>query len=223
MQPDRADLKHQAEVERANEGLLPSLGLFTTTMTVVGGVIGSGIFRKPGVMAAQVGSPELLLAVWLLGGVITLFGALTNAEIASMIPETGGQYVYFDRIYGPFAAYLYGWAVFAVIQTGSIAAVAYVFAEYATQFITLPEITGPVAATAIRLPMIGDIAPLKEIGVKGLAAVLIAALTAVNYVGSDWAGLCKTFLRSRKSAPCCCWPGPCLAGPCRPDGKPAYG
>lgn len=100
-----------------------------------------------------------------------------------MIPETGGQYIYFDRIYGPFAAYLYGWAVFAVIQTGSIAAVAYVFAEYATQFIALPKITGPVAATAIHLPLIGDIAPLEEIGVKGLAAALITALTAVNYVG----------------------------------------
>ena len=75
----------------ASPGLLPTLGLFTTVMLVVGGVIGSGIFRKPGVMAAQVGSPELLLGVWVLAGVLTLFGALTNAEIASMIPETGGH------------------------------------------------------------------------------------------------------------------------------------
>src|SRR5262245_45093415 len=120
-------------------GLLPALGLFTTTMMVVGGVIGSGIFKKPAVMASQLGSPELLLGVWLLGGVITLFGALTNAEIASMIPETGGQYVYFQRMYGSFFAFLYGWAVFIVIQTGSIAAVAYVFAEYATHFVHLPE------------------------------------------------------------------------------------
>src|SRR5438093_4299924 len=91
---------------KRSPGLLPSLGLFTTTMMVVGGVIGSGIFKKPAVMASQLGSPELLLGVWLLGGIITLFGALTNAEIASMIPETGGQYVYFDRMYGPFAAFL---------------------------------------------------------------------------------------------------------------------
>src|SRR5438046_10596259 len=89
-----------------SSGLIPSLGLFTTIMMVVGGVIGSGIFRKPGVMASQVGSPELLLGVWLLAGVITLFGALTNAEIAGMIPETGGQYVFFERMYGPFFAYL---------------------------------------------------------------------------------------------------------------------
>src|SRR2546423_1200772 len=127
-------------------GLLPTLGLFTTIMMVVGGVIGSGIFKKPAVMAAQLGSPELVLGVWLVAGVITLFGALTNAEIASMIPETGGQYVYFERMYGPFAAFLFGWAVFAVIQTGSIAAVAYVFAEYANEhFLRLPELSGAAA------------------------------------------------------------------------------
>src|SRR6266700_6254732 len=135
-------------------GLLPSLGLFTTIMMVIGGVIGSGIFRKPGVMAAQLGSPELLLGVWLLAGIITIFGALTNAEIAGMIPETGGQYIYFDRMYGPFAAFLYGWAVFAVIQTGSIAAVAFVFAEYATQFVRLPEFSGAVALWSVHLPFI---------------------------------------------------------------------
>src|SRR5437762_4017023 len=143
-QPVIPDPKHEAEIRRANEGLLPALGLFTTTMMVVGGVIGSGIFRKPGVMAGQIGSPELLLGVWILAGVITLFGALTNAEIASMIPETGGQYVYFERMYGPFAAFLYGWATFAVMQSGSIAAVSYVFAEYAGQFVQLPEFSESV-------------------------------------------------------------------------------
>src|SRR2546429_8464742 len=122
-------------LRRDQPGLIPALGIFSATMLVAGGVIGSGIFRKPGVMAAQIGSPELLLGVWVLAGVITLFGALTNAEIASMIPETGGQYVYFDRMYGPFTAFLYGWAVFAVIQTGSTAAAAYAFAEYANQYL----------------------------------------------------------------------------------------
>src|ERR1041384_8733753 len=104
--------------ERPKPGLLPALGLFSTVMLVIGGVIGSGIFRKPGVMASQLGSPELLLLVWVLAGVMTLFGALTNAEVASAIPETGGQYAYFERMYGPFFAFLYGWAAFAVIQSG---------------------------------------------------------------------------------------------------------
>src|SRR6476659_7516318 len=82
--------------------LIPALGLFSAVMLVVGGVIGSGIFRKPGIMAAELGSPGLLMAVWLLAGVITMFGSLTNAEISGMIPETGGQYVYFERMYGSF-------------------------------------------------------------------------------------------------------------------------
>src|SRR5689334_5027910 len=112
--------------------LIPTLGIFSATMLVAGGVIGSGIFRKPGVMAAQVGSPELLLCVWLLAGVVSLLGTLSNAELASMMPETGGQYVYLQRAYGPFAAFLYGWSLLAVIQSGSIAALAYVFAEYMT-------------------------------------------------------------------------------------------
>jgi len=137
---------------RAGTGLLPSLGLFTTVIMVVGGVIGSGIFRKPGVMASQVGSPELLLGVWVLAGVLTLFGALTNVEIASLIPETGGQYVYFERMYGPFFAFLYGWATFAVMQCGSFAAVTYVFAEYASQFVRLPEFSPRVAAWCLHVP-----------------------------------------------------------------------
>src|SRR5262249_31224174 len=141
----------------------PTLGVFTTVMMVIGGVIGSGIFRKPGVMASQLGSPELLLGVWLLAGIITLFGALTNAEIASIIPETGGHYVYFDRIYGPFIAFLYGWAVFVVIQSGSIAAVAYVFAEYAHAFVKLPEFSASIASWSFHVPLIGDVSPLNDI------------------------------------------------------------
>jgi APA family basic amino acid/polyamine antiporter len=184
----------------AKEELIPSLGLFTTTMIVVGGVIGSGIFRKPGVMAGQVGSPELLLGIWLVAGIVTLFGALTNAEIAAMIPETGGHYVFFERRYGPFFAYLYGWAAFAVFQTASITAVAYVFAEYSAQFVTLPELSGPLATFAVHLPFIGDITPLKEIGVKGVAAMLIVALTAVNYAGVRFGGVVQNVFTIAKVA-----------------------
>ena len=178
--------------------LLPTLGLFSTMMLVVGGVIGSGIFRKPGVMAAQLGSPELLMLVWILAGVITLFGALTNAEIASLIPETGGQYVYFERMYGPFFAFLYGWAIFAIIQCGSIAAVAYVFAEYATQFVHLPEFSPAVAGWSFHLPFIGDITPFAQIGTKGLAAALIILLTAVNFIGVRFGGLVQNIFTVAK-------------------------
>jgi len=189
-----------ASDQRSNPapGLLPTLGLFTTIMMVVGGVIGSGIFRKPGIMASQIGSPELLLLVWLLAGVITLFGALTNAEVASMIPETGGQYVFFDRMYGPFVAFLYGWAVFAVIQTGSIAALAYIFAEYAGQFVHLSEFPDSVAGWSVHIWCIGDIAPLKDIGVKAVAAALIILLTAINYLGVKFGGLVQNIFTIAK-------------------------
>ena len=179
-------------------GLIPTLGLFSTVMLVVGGVIGSGIFRKAGVMAGQLGSPELLLLVWVIAGIITLFGALTNAEVASLIPETGGQYIYFQRMYGPFFAFLYGWAIFAIIQCGSIAAVAYLFAEYAGRLVHLPELSAATAAWSFHLPFIGDVTPLAEIGTKGLAAVLIILLTAVNYVGVRFGGLVQNIFTVAK-------------------------
>ena len=174
---------------RDEPSLIPALGMFSATMLVAGGVIGSGIFRKPGVMAAQVGSPEVLLGVWLLAGVVSLLGTLSNAELASMMPRTGGQYVFLQRAYGPFVAFLYGWALFAVIQSGSIAALAYVFAEYTTRLMPLPEAPDVLAAFAIHLPLIGDIEPFKDLGVKGLATAVILLLTIVNYLGVRLGGL----------------------------------
>jgi hypothetical protein len=95
-----------------NEELVRGLGLVTTVAIVVGAVIGSGIFKKPTVMSQSLGSPELILLIWVIAGVITLFGALTNAEIASFISETGGQYKFFEAMYGQFFAWLYGWSMF---------------------------------------------------------------------------------------------------------------
>src|SRR5437773_2530517 len=169
--------------------LISALGIFSATMLVAGGVIGSGIFRKPGVMAAQVGSPELLLGVWLLAGIVSLLGTLSNAELASMMPRTGGQYVFLQRAYGPFVAFLYGWALFAVIQSGSIAALSYVFAEYTTRLMPLPEASASLAAFAFHVPLIGDVAPFKELGVKGLATLVILVLTIINYLGVRFGGV----------------------------------
>jgi APA family basic amino acid/polyamine antiporter len=157
-------------------------------MMVAGGVIGSGIFRKPGVMAAQVGAPELLLGVWLMAGVVSLLGSLSNAELASMMPRTGGQFVYLERAYGPFVAFLYGWALLAVIQSGSIAALLYVFAEYATEFVRLPELAGPWAKLSWHIPFIGDIMPFYDLSLKLLGASMIGLLTLVNYLGVRFGG-----------------------------------
>jgi len=134
--------------------------------------------------------------------VITLFGALSNAEIASIIPETGGQYVYFDRIFGPFSAFLYGWAALRSCKPASIAAVGYVFANTPATSFPCPNSRLPIATWTIHLRYIGDVAPFfKEIGTKWLAAALIILLTAINYIGVGWRLISKTFLLSPRSRP----------------------
>lgn len=178
--------------------LIPALGLFSATMLVAGGVIGSGIFRKPGVMAAQVGSPELLVAIWILAGIVSLLGTLSNAELASMMPATGGQYVYLHRAYGSFVAFLYGWALFAVIQSGSIAALTYVFAEYSTRLFPLPQPSPALAQWAFHLPLLGDITPFNDLGVKALAASIILILTVVNYLGVRFGGVVQNIFSIAK-------------------------
>jgi basic amino acid/polyamine antiporter, APA family len=178
-------IMHTASKPRAE--LVRSIGFFSMILLVVGGVIGSGIFRKPGVMMNELGSPMLLLGVWVLAGAINYLGILSNAEVSGMIPETGGQYVYFERMYGPFVAFLYGWAAFVVIQTGSISALAYVFAEHAADgFIPLPHVSESLAAWSFHLPFVGDVRPFHEFGVKALASSVIIFLTVLNYLGAKF-------------------------------------
>ncbi|MFH1049979.1 MAG: amino acid permease [bacterium] len=182
-------------------GLIPKLGLFLTTAIVIGAVIGSGIFKKPALMAEQLGSPELLLAIWVIAGVITLFGALTNAEIASIIPVTGGQYIYFREMYGDFYAYLYGWAVLVVIQTGSIASIIYIFAHYTGYFFALPRFSPDIENNfIIHIPFIGTIFPLREIGEKLIAIGVLFFLTIVNYLGVIFGGSLSAFFTVMKVA-----------------------
>src|SRR5678815_4508224 len=120
--------------------LSKSIGFKAAVAIVAGSIIGSGIFMKPATMAAQVGSPLWLSAVWVIGGLFSLFGALVYAEIGAMFPETGGLYVYLRHMYGNFTAFLYGWANFAAINTVAVAAVAFVCAQYADFFLALPHL-----------------------------------------------------------------------------------
>ena len=106
------------------------LGLYDSTMVVVGSMIGSGIFIVSADMARNVGSPGWLLVAWLLTGVLTVVGALSYGELAAMMPRAGGQYVYLREAFSPLWGFLYGWTLFLVIQTGTIAAVAVGFARY---------------------------------------------------------------------------------------------
>lgn len=111
-------------------GFLRKLGLFDATMLVAGTMIGSGIFIVSADIARDVGSSGWLLAIWVLTGVMTVMGALNYAELAAMMPHAGGQYVFLREAYSPLWGFLYGWAVFLVIQTGSIAAVGVGFAKF---------------------------------------------------------------------------------------------
>src|SRR5579863_2089514 len=111
-------------------GFQQRLGLFDATMLVAGTMIGSGIFIVSADIARDVGSSGWLLLIWILTGVITIIGALSYAELASMMPHAGGQYVFLREAYGPLWAFLSGWTSFLVIQTGFIAAVGVAFAKY---------------------------------------------------------------------------------------------
>src|SRR4026207_1957980 len=106
------------------------LGLYASTMVVVGSMIGSGIFLVSAEMGRQTGSPGLLLTAWIVTGVLTLAAALSYGELAAMMPRAGGQYVYLREAFSPLWGFLYGWTLFLVIQTGTIAAVAVGFARY---------------------------------------------------------------------------------------------
>lgn len=119
-------------------GFKRSLGLLDATSIVAGSMIGSGIFIVTTYMARDVGAPGWILILWFLTGFITVAAALSYGELAGMMPKAGGQYVYIQRAYGRMVSFLYGWAVFSVIQTGTIAAVAVAFAKYTSVF--FPEL-----------------------------------------------------------------------------------
>lgn len=183
--------------KRKNE-LIRGLGLLPAVMIVAGSMIGSGIFRKPAVMASQLMSPELLILVWVIAGLITFIGAIVNAEIAGFIDGTGGQFLYFKEMYGDFTAYLFGWSILAVIQTGSQAAIAYVFAEYLGNFFHYPNLPAGIASITWFMPFVGDIKPFADFGTKGVAIITILLLTGINYIGVIIGGRVTTIVTSVK-------------------------
>lgn len=191
-------MKHPEE--KTSDGLVRGLSVTAATMIVAGSMIGSGVFRKPSIMAEQLGSPELVLLAWIIAGVFTLIGALTNAEIAGMIDATGGQYKYFRKMYGDFIAFIYGWSILSVIQTGSQASIAVVFSEYLGYFIKYPQLSDEVQKFSIYIPIVGNIYPLQDFGTKAVAIILLLFLTGVNYVGVVFGGGVQTFITFIKIA-----------------------
>src|SRR5678810_1086331 len=143
----------------AQTQLARRLGLFDATMIVMGGIIGSGIFMNPSVVALQVHTPFLILGAWIIGGLFALAAAFIWAELASLRPDVGGQYAYLREAFHPGVAFLYGWVLLLVIQTGGMAAVAVTFARY---FVELTNV--PVSSAY-------------------LAVIVLATLTVINCLG----------------------------------------
>lgn len=157
------------------------LGLVEAVSIVIGRIIGSGIFRTPGPIMALVGCTGLFGFVWVIGGIITIFGAVCYAELVAMMPKSGGPYVYLKEAYGPLVAFLRGWAMFFVSETGAIAAVSLVFAEY---------------LNALYAIINGE--PFSQIYVLVIALSAIWALTAINLFGVFLSGMFQNIFSSIK-------------------------
>lgn len=165
-----------------NDSLQKKIGFWSATSIIIGSIIGSGVFMKPATMASQLGSPVWLTLVWIIAGVFSLFGAMIYAELGAMLPETGGIYAYFRRMFGDFFAFLYGWAAFSVINTAAVAAIAFVCAQYADYFLHLPKFDAITETKYVwHIPFIGDLYPLKDAGVKALTLAIVTSLTVLNY------------------------------------------
>jgi basic amino acid/polyamine antiporter, APA family len=149
------------------------LGVFSATTIIVGSMIGSGIFIAPSIMAGYVAAPGVWLGLWLVGGALTLLGALSYAELCAMMPHAGGQYVFLREAFGPLTAFLYGWTLFLVIQTGFNAAVAIAFAKF------LGGVGLPVGEDDLVLAL----GPVTLSRAQLVAVAVIAALTWINMRG----------------------------------------
>lgn len=156
-----------------------SLGLKLVIVVVIGNIIGSGVYKKVAPMTDALHSSGWVLICWVLGGIISLFGALSNAEIAGLLANTGGEYVYYKKIYNKFFSFLFGWSLFTVIQTAAISALAFVFAESLNHVVHLP----PLLDSWKDISIGGRFYPFADFNVKLTAIILIIVLTWVNSRG----------------------------------------
>lgn len=159
--------------------LIKYFGLGTGIILIISSIIGSGVYKKVASMSVIAESPQLILLAWVLAGIVTLLGVLSLAEIAMLMPESGGSFVYLNKIYGNIFGYFYGWASFACIQSASTAAIAYVFAQSVNAVAPLPILGGEWETMTV----LWIFTPFANLGVKLVAVALIALLSAVNYTG----------------------------------------
>src|SRR5579875_2434611 len=170
------------------------LGLYDSTMVVAGSMIGSGIFIVSAEMVRYLGSGGWLLVAWLVTGLMTVTGALSYGELASMMPRAGGQYVYLREAFSPLWGFLYGWTLFLVIQTGTIAAVAIGFARY------LGTLEPAISESSYIVPPIhlGSSYAVSLSTAQLIAVLLILLLTWTNTRGLDYGKLIQNVFTTAK-------------------------
>jgi APA family basic amino acid/polyamine antiporter len=174
-----------SEAEAKAHGLVRRLGLFDVTMLVMGGIVGAGIFVNPAEVARHVTTPGWIVGVWIIGGIVALVASFVYAELAARRPEVGGQYAYLRDAYGPMPAFLYGWALLLVIQSGGMAAVAITFARYFNELAhtAIPDSVVGVSALAL-LTIINCLGVRSGSNVQsGLMVLKIAAIAILVVVG----------------------------------------
>jgi APA family basic amino acid/polyamine antiporter len=162
----------------SGQGLVRGLGTWDAALLTIGSVVGTGIFLTTGDMARVLPDPVLILWVWAAGGLLTLAGALTYAELGVLFPRAGGLYHYLREAYGPLPGFLYGWIAFLVIMSGGIAAIAIAFGQYLASFVP------SLAVTLWTLPLPWG-SPLEITGVQLAAVSAIVLLTGVNHLGLE--------------------------------------
>jgi APA family basic amino acid/polyamine antiporter len=168
----------------AATALARRLGPFDATMIVMGGIVGSGIFVTPATVARSVTSTALIVGAWLIGGVVALLGAFVYAELAARRPDVGGQYAYLRDAYHPATAFLYGWALLLVIQTGGMAASAVTFARYALELVPLRLPEGVLATLALGALTVVNCLGVRAGGELQSVLMVLKIVAVVALVGS---------------------------------------
>ncbi|MBS1600000.1 MAG: amino acid permease [Bacteroidetes bacterium] len=156
-----------------------TLGVGMVVVVAVSNIIGSGVYKKIAPMAGALHSSGWVLICWILAGIISLFGALSNAEVAGLLADTGGEYVYYKKIYNRFFSFIFGWSLFAVIQTASISSLAYIFSQSLNSMVHFP----PLFASWADFNIAGVFYPFQNFTVKLVAILLIFLLTWINSRG----------------------------------------
>jgi APA family basic amino acid/polyamine antiporter len=186
---------HESRVT-SHHGLRRELGLASCTLMVVGGIIGSGIFFTPAEVARALPTGGWILAVWAIGGVVALAGALAYAELGAMMPDAGGGYVYIREAFGPLAAFLCGWMTLLLIATGALAAVAMGFSGYIERYIDLAPLGGRLGVASLTIVILGvtnymGLKPgaavqniLTVAKIVALGALIVAGFALWNSVGA---------------------------------------